>query len=169
MKGVTFIFIAFAIAFVGTGAAPAQSANGKIVEQIMKLEAEYTESGKKGPNLADLDRYYTDDYMLTARIPPRTETKSEIYARIKDPNFRPGTIESLTEGGIKVRVYGDDTAIVTGSWKRTSRDANGKDTSASGRFTRVWVKQNGKWLLAAAHYSPDIDLEKLRLANRNSR
>jgi len=102
--------------------------------------------------------------MTTMRLPPRTETRTEIAARLKDPNFKRGTIESLENDDVKVRVYNDNTAITTGHWKRVSRDGDGKDTSMSGRFTRVWVKQNGKWLLAGAHYSPDIDVEKLKAA-----
>jgi ketosteroid isomerase-like protein len=153
-----FIFVG------GSGAALAQSNNGKIVEQIMKMEAEYNESSKRPNAPADFDRFYADDFMVTMRLPPQIRTKAESQARMKDPNFKRGTIESLIDDDIKVRVYGDDAAIATGHWTRISKDADGKDTSASGRFTRVWVKQNGKWLLAAAHYSPDIDLEKLKVA-----
>jgi uncharacterized protein (TIGR02246 family) len=131
----------------------------KIAQQIMKLNSEYEESSRN-PKAEDFDRFYTEDYMVTVRVPARISTRAENEARFKDPNFRRGTIESLTNDDVKVRVYGDDTAIATGSWKRVSKDADGKDTSASGRFTRVWVKQNGKWLLAAAHYSPFAELAK---------
>lgn len=147
----------------------AQASNGKIVEQIIKREAEYNESSKN-PDAADFDRFYVDDYTVTWRVPPRIQTKSENQTRFKvsleDPNFRRGTIESLTDDNVRVRVYAGSTAIATGRWRRTSKDADGRDTSASGRFTRVWVKQNGRWLLAAAHYSPDIDLEKLKAGKR---
>jgi ketosteroid isomerase-like protein len=142
----------------------AQANDSKIVEQIMKLEAEHIEASKK-LNAADFNRIETDDFIMTVRIPPKIITKAENSARLKDPNFKRGTIESLTNDDVKVRVYNNDTAISTGSWKRTSKDADGKDTSASGRFTHVWVKQKDKWLLAAAHYSPNIDLEKLKAGN----
>lgn len=168
MKAITLIIIALAIALVGAGAAPAQSGNGKVIEQIVKLEADLTEATKK-LNADDFIRFYAADYVATARVPPRIVTGADQLARLRDPNFKRGTIESLTNDDMKVRVYGDSTAIVTAAWKRVSRDPDGKDTSASGRFTHVWVKQNGKWLLAAAHYSPNIDLEKLRSADKNSR
>ncbi len=133
--------------------------NGKIVEQIMKLESDYDET-TKNPKAEDFERFYTVDYMVTSRVPARISTKAENEARFKDPSVRRGRIESLSSDDVKVRVYGDSTAIVTGSWKRASKDADGKDTSAAGRFTRVWVKQNGKWMLAAAHYSPIAELAK---------
>jgi uncharacterized protein (TIGR02246 family) len=159
---VTLIFIS-----VATTVSFAQSNNAKIVEQIMKLEDEYTEASKK-LNAESLDRLFAIDFMLTGRIPPKIQTRAEYLARLKDPNFKRGEVKSLTNDDVKIRIYGNDTAIVTGSWKRVSKDQNFKDTSASGRLTHVWVKQNGKWLLVASHYSPDIDLEKLKAGNSTS-
>lgn len=159
MKRISLILIAF----VMTAAVSAQTNNDKITAEIMQLEAAYLESSKN-PRLEDFEKFYTPDFMLTVRIPPKTLNNEQRLAQFKDPNFKRGTVESLVNDDVKIRVYGDDTAITTGHWKRVSRSADGKDTSASGRFTHVWVKQNGRWLLAAAHYSPDIDLEKLKSA-----
>ena len=167
MKRMIQLIIALTIVTVSTVSVLAQSNNSKIIEQIMKLEAEHAEVSKK-LDAEGFDRFYAADFMVTARIPPKLVTRAERLAQLKDPNFRRGTVESLTNDDLKVRVYGDDTAIVTSAWKRVSRDTDGKDTSASGRFTHVWVKQNGKWLLAAAHYSPNIDLEKLKAAAQSA-
>lgn len=159
MKKFTQIIIGLVFIVNGAASVFAQSNNGKIVEQIMKMEAEHIEASKK-LSAEEFDRMETVDFMVTAQIPPKIQTKAELVARLKDPNFKRGTVESLVNEDVKVRVYGDDTAIVTGSWKRISKDADGKDTSAAGRLTHVWVKQNGKWLLAAAHYSPFAELAK---------
>jgi ketosteroid isomerase-like protein len=161
MKRFTQISIVLIVIAAGAFSALAQSSSDKIGAQIMKLETEYAEASKK-LNAADFDRLETEDFMVTARVPARIVTKAEYEARLRDPNFKRGTIDSLINDDVKVRVYNETTAISTGHWKRVSRDADGKDTSLSGRFTHVWVKQNGRWLLAAAHYSPEIDLEKLR-------
>jgi ketosteroid isomerase-like protein len=161
MKKLIPVFIGLIIVLGSSVLVFAQNDNAKIVEQIMKLEAEHIEVTKKF-SAADFDRIETDDFMMTVRIPPKIITKSEQSARLKDPNFKRGTIESLTNDDVKVRVYNKDTAISTGSWKRVAKHADGADNSASGRFTHVWVKQNDKWLLAAAHYSPDLDFEKLK-------
>jgi ketosteroid isomerase-like protein len=156
--------IIVALMFIGGAiSAFAQSNNGKIVEQIIKLEAAYS-TAAKNRQPSDFERFYTPDFLMTMRLPPRILDNEQRRKNLADPNFRRGAIESLTDDDVKVRVYGNSTAIVTGHWKRTSKDADGKNTSASGRFTRVWVKQNGKWLLAGAHYSPDVDLEKLKAA-----
>lgn len=164
MKRITLIFTVFAILAGSAFSAFAQSNNGKIVEQILKLENDLLEATKK-LSAEDLERFYTADFMMTVRIPPQIVNREQRLAHLKDANFQRGTVESLVNSDVKVRVYGNDTAIVTAAWKRVSKDADGKDTSASGRFTHIWVKQNGKWLLAGVHYSPDIDLEKLKAEN----
>ena len=164
MKNILLIVIAFVITTGAASFAFAQS-NDKIVNQILKLEAEYNRSSKN-LQMSDFEKFYTSDFLMTIRLPPHVLDNDQRKKNLADPNFRRNTIESLTDDDVKVRVYGSSTAIVTGHWKRVSKDSEGKETSASGRFTRTWVKQNGKWLLAGAHYSPDIDLEKLRSASR---
>ena len=163
MKSISLILIAFAMTVAAAISISAQSDKNKIVAEIMKLEADYIEASKILSAEA-FERFYAPDFMLTARIPPKILTNEQRLNMLKDPNFKRGTVDSLENDDVKVRVYNDNTAITTGHWKRVSRDGDGKDTSMSGRFTRVWVKQKGKWLLAGAHYSPDIDLEKLKAA-----
>jgi ketosteroid isomerase-like protein len=168
MKRISLIFIAFLMSVAGAASVSAQSNTDKIAAEIMKLEAEYTEASKN-LRAEDVYRMETGDFIVTARIPPKTQTVAEIKERVNDPNYKRGTVESLTNDDVKVRVYNETTAIATGHWKRVSKSGDGKDTSAAGRFTHVWVKQNGKWLLAGAHYSPDIDLEKLRSAQTQTK
>lgn len=168
MKRISLIFIAFVMTIGGAHSALAQSNNDKIIAEIVKLEAEHIEASKKFAREV-FDRIQTADFMVTARIPARIQTREQVATLLKDPNFKRGTIESLENDDVKVRVYNDNTAIATGHWKRVSRDGDGKDTSMSGRFTRVWIKQNGRWLLAAAHYSPDIDPEKLMSGQTENR
>ena len=168
MKRISLILIAFAMTVAAAISISAQSNKNKIVAEIMKLEADYIEASKILRAEA-FERLYAPDFMLTARIPPKILTNEQRLNMLKDPNFKRGTVDSLENDDVKVRVYGNDTAIVTANWKRVSRDGGGKDTSASGRFTHIWVRQNGKWLLATAHYSPDIDLEKLKAAQTESK
>jgi len=53
---------------------------------------------------------------------------------------------------MKVRVYGDHTAIVTGKTK-VQGHAQGKALDIIVQFTDTFVKQNGRWRLAAGHVS----------------
>jgi len=53
---------------------------------------------------------------------------------------------------MKVRLYGDSTAVVTGRTKLKGV-YNGKTIDKVVQFTDTLVKQNGYWRLAAGHVS----------------
>jgi hypothetical protein len=53
---------------------------------------------------------------------------------------------------MKVRIYGDHTAIVTGKTK-IKGNAQGKAMDIIVQFTDTFVKQSDRWRLAAGHVS----------------
>ncbi len=85
----------------------------------------------------------SDDYtFITLRGEMRT--KSDILKGFASGSFR---YESRQISDLKVRIY-QNTAIVTGRSIQKGME-NGKDYSGDYRFTRVYVKQEGRWLTAA--------------------
>jgi ketosteroid isomerase-like protein len=60
--------------------------------------------------------------------------------------------QSITTDEVQVRVY-ENTAVETGLSTMVGQD-KGKAVPRDTRFTRVWVKQQGRWQLVANHYSP---------------
>jgi ketosteroid isomerase-like protein len=62
--------------------------------------------------------------------------------------------QSITTDEVQVRVY-ENTAVETGLSTMIGQD-KGKIVPRDNRFTRVWVKQQGRWRLVANHYSPLI-------------
>src|SRR5437763_10468630 len=92
--------------------------------------------------------FLTEDYTLT-------NSKGEISGRADD-------IADATSGKVhytefenydmKVRLYGDSTAVVTGRTKLKGV-YNGKTINKVVQFTDTLVKQNGRWRLAAGHVS----------------
>ena len=52
----------------------------------------------------------------------------------------------------KVQVYGD-TAILTYNYAGMTRGADGKVKPATGKSTRVYVRQSGHWMLVHAHFA----------------
>jgi ketosteroid isomerase-like protein len=130
--------------------------NTATAAEILQLERAYDQAFIK-PTVEQMDRFHTDDFMMTAR--GMVTTKAQLLARLKDPAHKPLLIESLTSDDLKVRIYGY-AAVSTGRWKRISKDAEGKDTSAAGFFTHVWLKGNMGWQLAVAHYSLSADQVK---------
>ena len=95
-----------------------------------------------------LRRIYADDFL---GIGPTgvVRHKPEVIA---DFTSHALTYQSITTAEVQVRVYGN-TAVETGRSTMVGQD-KGKAVPRDNRFTRVWVRKNGKWQLVANHYSP---------------
>jgi ketosteroid isomerase-like protein len=132
----------------GCGIAAAVKAGA--AEEVLRLEREYEEATRRGDAEA-VARLHAEDFRVTAR--GRVTEVAELLARLRDRSRPRDVIESLTTEDVRARDYGQ-TVVTTGRWKRVSKDAAGKDTSAEGHFTRVWVRRGSDWRLAVAHYSP---------------
>ena len=144
-----------AVLLVTAALAPAQKqsesgAQHTSVERIIrKLDDERIQAQIHADATA-LDRLYADDFIGVG--PSGTvRTKPQVIA-----DFTSGTLkfQSITTDDIQVRVYGN-TAVETGRSTMTGED-KGKTVPQDTRFTRVWVRQQGRWLLVANHYSPQM-------------
>ena len=96
----------------------------------------------------NIAKFLTDDYTLT-------NSKGEITKAAEDiEDARSGRVhyDVFENYDMKVRVYGDHTAIVTGKTK-VKGNAQGKPIDIIVQFTDTFVKQNGRWRLAAGHVS----------------
>jgi ketosteroid isomerase-like protein len=60
----------------------------------------------------------------------------------------PVTIRNLEAHDVKIRLMGD-FAIIHAATRYTTPDGK----PASGRYTDVWARQNGRWLAVSAHVS----------------
>ena len=127
-----------------------QSANRdqrKNVEQaIRRLDNERIQA-QVHADAAALDRIYADDFIGVG--PSGTvRTKPQVIADFTSGDLK---FQSITTEEVQVRLYGN-TAVETGRSTMTGQD-KGKDVPRDTRFTRVWVKQRGRWRLVANHYS----------------
>jgi ketosteroid isomerase-like protein len=118
-----------------------------VKDQIKSLEEERNRAILSG-DAATLDRMTSDDYtFITLRGELRT--KAEIVKGFQSGSFK---YESRSISELNVRVY-EDTAIVTGRSTQKGVE-NGKDYSGDYRFTRVYLKQNGRWMTVALQTTP---------------
>jgi len=116
------------------------------VAQIMKLDQERIQA-QISADKAALDRLYADDFIGIG--PSGTvRTKPQVLADFTSGNLK---FQSITTDDVQVRVYGN-TAVETGRSTMHGQDKN-KAVPVENRFTRVWVKQSGRWRLVANHYS----------------
>ena len=122
----------------------------KIVEQaIRKLDNERIQA-QIHADAAALERIYAEDFIGVG--PSGTvRTKPQVIADFTSGNLR---FQSITTDDVRVRVYGN-AAVETGFSTMNGQD-KGKAVPHDTRFTRVWVKQQGRWRLVANHYSTSM-------------
>ena len=117
------------------------------VEQaIRQLDNERIQA-QIGADAVALDRIYADDFIGVG--PSGTvRTKAQVIS-----DFTAGELkfQSITTDDVQVRVY-ENTAVETGRSTMIGQD-KGQTVPRDTRFTRVWVKQQGRWRLVANHYS----------------
>ena len=119
----------------------------KSVEQVIRqLDHERIQAQIHADRVA-LDRIYADDFIGIG--PSGTvRTKPQVLADFTshDLNF-----QSITTDDVRIRVYGN-TAVETGRTTTVGQD-KGKVVPRDNRFTRVWIRRQGRWRLVANHYS----------------
>ena len=136
----------FAFAFLCVAAVLAQTPSD---ESAAVLQAE--RDGCVAYLRSDADniaKFLTDDYTLT-------NSKGEITTAADDiEDARTGRVhyDVFENYDMKVRIYDDHTAVVTGKTK-VKGNAQGKPIDIIVQFTDTFVKQSGRWRLAAGHVS----------------
>jgi ketosteroid isomerase-like protein len=117
-----------------------------VAEEIRKLDRERIQA-QVNADAAALDRIYADDFIGVG--PSGTvRMKKDVLS-----DFTSGSLkfQSITTDEVRIRVYGN-AAVETGLSTMKGRDAD-KVVPEENRFTRVWIKQGGRWRLVANHYS----------------
>jgi hypothetical protein len=115
---------------------------GKVEQELIKLEQERAQAVVRG-DTAFLDQNTADDYTLTT-FRGTLMTKAQLLANFKSGEIK---LQSQDLDDLQVRVYGD-TAVLTGRVTQKGQFL-GQDSSGQYRFTRVYVKRNGRWQAAA--------------------
>ena len=134
---------------VGQKQSERDSHRTSVEETIRKLDNERIQAQIHADATA-LDRIYAADFIGVG--PSGTvRTKPQVIADFTSGNLK---FQSITTDEVKVRVY-ENTAVETGLSTMDGQD-KGKAVPRDTRFTRVWVKQDGRWRLVANHYSSRI-------------
>jgi len=120
------------------------------VEQtIRQLDKERIQAQINADTVA-LDRIYADDFIGVG--PSGTvRTKAQVISDFTSGDLK---FQSITTDEVQVRVY-ENTAVEIGLSTMLGQD-KGKAVPGNTRFTRVWVRQQGRWRLVANHYSSRI-------------
>src|SRR5256884_2057160 len=152
MRRALFIAVlVLTVARVGVG--QEQSARGShrtsVEEAIRKLDNERIQAQIHADATA-LDRIYAADFIGVGPS-GRVRTKPQVILDFTSGDLK---FQSITTDDVQVRVYGN-TAVETGRSIMNGQD-KGQTVPRDTRFTRVWVKQQGRWRLVSNHYSSQI-------------
>ena len=117
-----------------------------VVDGIRRLDQERIQA-QIHADAAALDRIYANDFIGIG--PSGTvRTKAQVIADFTSGDLK---FQSITTNDVQVRIYGN-TAVETGRSTMIGQD-KGKAVPRDNRFTRVWIKQQGRWRLVSNHYS----------------
>jgi ketosteroid isomerase-like protein len=135
---------------LGQSESKAAPSKESVERQLIELERQLSDALVR-EDAAVLDRLWSNDLVFT--FPNgKVSNKAQRLAGQK-PAAQPSQSGSETSNDeVKVYLYGN-TAVVTvlSTWRGK---ANNQENSSQFQATHVWVKQEGRWQLVAAHVSP---------------
>jgi len=114
-------------------------ANSDVGQEIRQVEVKRRKALLQSDTTA-LEQIFADDYMITNQF-GQVQTKAQMISDLKSGALK---FESIDEDDVIIRTYGD-AAVVTG---RTTSKHKGRQ-SMQVRFTRVYVKRQGRWQTVA--------------------
>ncbi len=143
------VFTAAASIALGQKQSARRDSKRSVEQAIRQLDNERIQA-QIGADAVALDRIYADDFIGVG--PSGTvRTKAQVISDFTSGNLK---FQSIVTDEVQVRIY-ENTAVETGLSTMSGQD-KGKAVPRDTRFTRVWVKQEGRWRLVANHYSSPI-------------
>ena len=116
------------------------------IKELTRLEQVWNDAHLTGDATA-LDKLWAEDLFVTVPDMP-VMNKEEVLALWKAGKIK---FDIYKTSDIRIKVYGD-SAVVTGQLVRI-RDAKSAKFEDDWRFTKVYVRRNGKWQVVAWHGS----------------
>jgi uncharacterized protein (TIGR02246 family) len=146
----TLVLAVLALTATSISAGQRQSATtdqrSSVEQAIRQLDNERIQA-QIGADAVALNRIYADDFIGVG--PSGTvRTKPQVISDFTSGHLK---FQSITTDEVQVRIY-ENTAVETGLSTMVGQD-KGKAVPRDTRFTRVWVKEQGRWRLVANHYS----------------
>jgi len=111
------------------------------LEALTALNFDYVEAVQQG-DVQRFDEILADDFL--ASNPDGSLVNKQQFL---EHTARPVTITGLAAHDVRIRLMGDDFAIVHARTSYTT--ASGEQRQ--GRYTDVWARRDGRWLAVSAH------------------
>jgi ketosteroid isomerase-like protein len=113
---------------------------------VLKAESEQRAAYLRG-DVAATERLVADEFILT--IPGGIGSKATLITFLKETPVDPTL--TLTAEDTEVRVNGDTAVVVGRRVERRRRPDNNQEGTAYARYTRTYIKRQGRWQLLAEH------------------
>jgi ketosteroid isomerase-like protein len=114
--------------------------------KVLELEKKWTDAYKQH-SYGTLTSLLAEDCIITVED-GRSFGKIGYMAHTSDSSVQ---VDVAEQSDIKVRMHGN-VAVVSGGYHEVGT-SKGKRYEYKDRFTDVWMKIDGQWLLIASHYS----------------
>ena len=139
--------VAICIVAIGVAQTPSRGAReARDLNELSRLETIWNEAHLRC-DAGALDRLWASDLVVTVPDMPVMD-KGESLAFVRSGKMK---FQRYQTSDLRMRVYGD-AAIVTGQLERV-RDSAKKEFEDDWRFTKVYVRRNGRWQVVAWHGS----------------
>ena len=138
MKAIVSVFVVLGVCAAFGAARQTTRPNGE-EGRIIALESAWdqAEQNKDASALANL----LAENLVYVDYDGSISTKQQFLAQVNSADI---TGEQINNEGVTVRLYGNNVAVSTGIYRDKGME-KGRPFSRRGRFTNVWLKQNGKW------------------------
>ncbi len=151
MRRVLMVFVGVAVLSLSVFAA-----HHTVADQVIAVtKAQWAAEMKR--DVATAMKNVADDYTeFNPDYPTRLDGKS-MNARLSEAfNSGSGDTVAAEMANPKVQVYGD-VAILTYNYIGAAKNKDGEIESVKAKSTRVYVKQDGQWMLVHANFAPVSD------------
>ncbi len=131
----------------------AQAGDKEVAEEVIAItKAEWAAWMKK--DVAASYKNVADDYTeFNSDYPTRLDGKAMIVRLTEAFNSGSGAVVAAEMANEKVQVYGD-VAILSYNFIGATKDKDGTIQPSLAKSTRVYVKQDGQWMLVHANFAP---------------
>lgn len=123
-----------------------QTSDASDIKELTRLELVWNDAHLRG-DAKPLDQLWAEDLFVTVPDMP-VMNKEESLAIWKAGKMK---FDIYRTSDLRIKVYGN-SAVVTGQLVRI-RDANSTKFEDDWRFTKVYVRQGGRWQVVAWHGS----------------
>ncbi len=131
----------------------AQAGDKEVAEEVIAItKAEWAAEMRKDVQAAM--KNVADDFTVFNLVyPTRLDGKAMIVRLDEAFNSGSGDTVAAEMANPKVQVYGD-VAILTYNYIGAAKNKDGEVESIKAKSTRVYVKQDGQWMLVHANFAP---------------